>query len=179
MVCNQLQPYIHKINTFQGTAICLDFFFPNDNKSHIISTYLPSNHPSLLKKTQSQLLNWITEARAKNWHLIILGDFNANQFRDKHFLIFTNLNAANLTSLLAFHNIQTPTWHGPTSASQIDDFWISSDILLAFEPPSLTDASYISGSNHCILSTTWYTNFSPQKNPRNKKKKEKYICSRK
>src|SRR6185295_6321542 len=66
MVCNQLQPYIHKINTLPGTAICIDFFFPNDNKSHIISTYLPSNHSSLLKRTQSQLLTWTTEAKAKN-----------------------------------------------------------------------------------------------------------------
>jgi len=56
MICNQLQPYIHKIDTLLGTAICIDFFFPNDNKSRIISTYLPSNHPSLLKRTQSQLL---------------------------------------------------------------------------------------------------------------------------
>ena len=51
-----------------------------------------------------------------------MGDFNANQHRKKRIPIFTNLNAANLTSLLEFHNIQTPTWQGPATASQIDDF---------------------------------------------------------
>jgi len=83
MICNQLQPYIHNINTLPGTVICIDFFFPNNNKSRIISTYLPSNHLSLLKRTQSQILSWVAEARIRNWHLIIMGDFNANQYRNR------------------------------------------------------------------------------------------------
>jgi len=56
MVCNQLQPYIHKINTLPGTAICIDFFFPNNNKTCIISIYIPSNYLSLLRSIQSQML---------------------------------------------------------------------------------------------------------------------------
>ena len=51
-----------------------------------------------------------------------MGNFNANQYRNRQFPIFTDLNAANLTSLMNFHNIQTPTWHGPNTTSQIDDF---------------------------------------------------------
>src|SRR6185295_11934524 len=85
MICNQLQPYIHNINILPGTAICIDFLFSSNNKSHIILTYLPSNHPSLLRCTQSQILFWTAETRSQNWHLIIMGDFNANQHRDRQF----------------------------------------------------------------------------------------------
>ena len=173
MVCNQLQPYIHKIDTLPSTAICIDFFFSNNNKSCIISVYLPSNHPALLKSTQTKLLSWITKAKARCWHIIITGDFNANQYRDKKLPIFTNLNAANLTSLMDFYNIQTPTWHEPNAASQIDDFWITSNTLLDFDYSNITSAMHITDSDHSIINTIWHTNFLSQKCLRNKKKKKK------
>jgi exonuclease III len=53
MVCNQLQPYIHKINTLPGTAICIDFFFSNNNKTCIISIYISLNYLFLFKNIQS------------------------------------------------------------------------------------------------------------------------------
>ena len=77
-----IQPYIHNINTFAGTALCVDFFFPN-NKTHIISVYLPSNNSVLSTRTQTQISLWFTEAKNRNWHSIILGDFNSNNYTKK------------------------------------------------------------------------------------------------
>src|SRR5437868_9550589 len=57
MIHYTVQPYIHNIITFPGTALCLDFFFPN-NKTRIISVYLPSNNPDLSNRTQIQVSLW-------------------------------------------------------------------------------------------------------------------------
>ena len=54
MIHNSVQPYIHNITTFPGTALSIDFFFPN-NKTRIISVYLPSNNPDLSDRTQIQI----------------------------------------------------------------------------------------------------------------------------
>jgi len=149
MVCKELQPYIHTINTLPGSAICIDFYFPS-NKSRIISTYMPSqtNHQDLHKKTQEKVFAWFLEARKKNWNVIVLGDFNANQSRDKNFQLFKNLNSANATSLLSFHNITDPTWIGHSSTSQIDDIWCNSEIILDIEKLEIIDATYITDSDH-------------------------------
>jgi hypothetical protein len=80
--------------------------------------------------------------------------------------------------LLNFHNITAPTWNRNNSYSQIDDIWISTDILLDVEIPNLTNAIGITESDHSIVSTTWFTNFSSHC-PRNKKKKRKiYLYDR-
>ena len=78
-----LQPYIHNIQTFPGTALCIDFHLPSNNKLHLISLYLPSNHPDQSTSTQNTIANWLLEARHKNWHTITLGDFNDNTKRCK------------------------------------------------------------------------------------------------
>ena len=178
MVHNTVQPYIHNINAFLGTALCIDFFFPN-NKTRIISVYLPSNNSDLSKRTQTQISLWSTEAKNKNWHIIILGDFNSNNYNNKKKnTIFTDLTTNNCNSLLNFHNITTPTWNRNNSYSQIDDIWVSTDILLDTEIPNITSAIGITESDHSIISTTWVTNFSSHC-PRNKKKKRKiYLYDR-
>ena len=179
MIHNSVQPYIHNITTFPGTALSIDFFFPN-NKTRIISVYLLSNNPDLSDRTQIQILLWVTEAKNKNWHTIILGDFNSNNFTKKRMknILFTDLSTNNFTSLLNFHNITTPTWHRNNSSSQIDDIWVSSDILLDIETPTFTNATGITESDHIIMSTTWYMNFAPS-GIRNKKKNGKYIYMKK
>ena len=87
-------------------------------------------------------------------------------------ILFTDLSTNNFTSLLNFHNITTSTWHRNNSSSQIDDIWVSSDILLDIKTPTFTNAIGITESDHIIMSTTWYTNFTPS-GIRNKKKKRK------
>lgn len=95
LVHNTLQPYIHDINTFPGTTIYIDFFFPR-NKTRIISIYLPSNNKELSTRTQTQISLWT---------------------------IFPDLISNDLTSLLNFHKISEPTWKGRGLTSQIDDIW--------------------------------------------------------
>lgn len=109
MVCNSLQPYIYNIQTWSGTAICIDLFLPCKNCIQIILVYFPSNHLELNKSIQKRVLKWYLEAKNKNWNALLMGDFNTNQSRNKKFPLFTNLNIANATSLLDFRNIPTPT----------------------------------------------------------------------
>jgi len=176
MICNGLQPYIHNVKTIPGTLIMIDLFLPHNNKTRIISIYLPSNHPSLNKKAQDEADRWIREAKSRNWKLFLMGDFNSNQHKNKPPPIFKNLNTLGATSLLDFHNIISHTWTGPSSQSQIDDIWILQDMILEIEKPLLTEATYITGSDHCIISTTWHTHTLSKdinKNKRNKKRKRK------
>ena len=106
IVHKSIQPYIYNINSLPGSAIYIDFFFPNNNKIRVISVYLPTNHPQLLKSTQSLVNIWLNEAKTRNWHSIVLGDFNANERSNKkQFPIFSSLSSNNLSSLLSFHNI--------------------------------------------------------------------------
>ena len=58
MICRPLQPYIHNIQIWPGTAILIDFFFPAKNRLRVISTYLTSNHLTLNKKIQERVLSW-------------------------------------------------------------------------------------------------------------------------
>ena len=50
-ISRPLQPYIHNIQTEPGTAILIDFFFPQNQRLRIISVYLPSNNTSLNLQT--------------------------------------------------------------------------------------------------------------------------------
>jgi len=174
MVCNQLQPYIHDIQTLPGTVIYIDFYFPN-NKTRIISTYLPSatNHHQLNKLTQEKSFRWFLEAKNKNWNVFLLGDLNANLLRDKKLPLFKNLLATNALSLLSFYNITEPTWTSSTASSQIDDIWIPSEMTQKTDKPTITDARFITDSDYKIISTTWHIGIYKQKTPRNKKRKRK------
>jgi len=173
LVYEKLQPHIHDIKTIPGTAICIDFFFPKNNKMRIISVYLPTNHKQLCERTQTKVFEWYLEAKHHNWNIIILGDFNANLNRDKKFPLFVNLSNANATSLLDFHNITSPTWIGPSAQSQIDDIWCNQELLLDLEKPIITDAEYITNSDHRIISTRWDTELQTSRGPRNKRRKRK------
>ena len=66
IVHKSIQPYIHNINSLSGSAIYIDFFFPNNNKTRVISVYLLTNHPQLLKSTQSLVNIWLNEAKTRN-----------------------------------------------------------------------------------------------------------------
>jgi len=94
-------PYINNTGNFPGTAIFVDLCFPGNNKIRFISIYIPTNHPELALSTQRVINSWITEAKARNWQCIVLGDFNANHLRrDKCKVIFTHLATLSLNSLL-------------------------------------------------------------------------------
>ena len=52
---NTLNPYIHDIKTFPGTAIYIDLFLPKKNKTRIISIYIPNDHTELANQTQKTI----------------------------------------------------------------------------------------------------------------------------
>ena len=168
-----LQPYIHNIQTYPGTALCIDLYLPSNNKLRLISLYLPSNHPDQSASTQNIITNWLSEARSRNWHTITLGDFNDNATRSKRTTkLFTTLQSLSSSSLLDFFSITEPTWKRGPLQSQIDDIWVNPEILLDFSPPQLIDPTNVTDSDHKIIATTWKTNFN-LKLPRSKKKKRK------
>src|SRR5207253_11118910 len=142
-------------------------------KIRFISIYIPTNHPELALSTQRVINSWITEAKARNWQCIVLGDFNANHLRrDKCKVIFTHLATLSLNSLLQFHNITAPTWQRGQLSSQIDDIWVSPEITLDIEIPELINPYNITDSDHSIIATTWHTNFIPIRK-RHKKRRHK------
>lgn len=100
MIHRNLQPYIHYIGTYPGTAIYIDFYFPNNNKTRIISIYLPSNHQDLLARTQKQIGTWIQEAKQKKWHTIIMGTSMLIEKRRKnscHFFLISHFQIAQVS----------------------------------------------------------------------------------
>ena len=118
------------------------------------------------------LRKWSNDSR--NWKCIIIGDFNANHLlKNKCKILFTQLETLSLNSLLQFYNIIVPTQQRGYLSSQIDYIWTTSELTLDIEIPELIDPYNIIDSNHYIIATTWYTNFTP-KQKRQKKHKHKF-----
>src|SRR5437868_11248918 len=118
-----LRPYIHNIKKTPGTAIAIDFFFPQRYRLRVISTYLPNNNNLVLHQTQNIIQKWIEEATSSQYHIIIIGDFNFdyNKSSKKKPTIFNTMSQHNLTSILQYYHIQDYTWSRQNSHSQIDD----------------------------------------------------------
>ena len=47
--------YIHNIQTHEGTAIYVDFFFPQHNRMRVIAVYIPSDKGEISKRTQEKI----------------------------------------------------------------------------------------------------------------------------
>ncbi|CAG8730921.1 8475_t:CDS:2 [Gigaspora margarita] len=60
------------------------------------------------------------------------------------------------------------TWRRNQSASQIDDIWISTEVIHKFMKPELWQADGITDSDHVILKTSWKIKLRAK--PRRKKK---------
>ncbi|CAG8724539.1 22898_t:CDS:2, partial [Gigaspora margarita] len=67
--------------------------------------------------------------------------------------IVMKLQQAGLTSLMNFYNITEYTWLECGSESQIDDFWVSRDMLVLLTEPKLASAENITDSDYKIVST--------------------------
>ena len=107
---NSLQPYIHNIISFPGTAIALDLFLPNNNCFRLISLYLLSNNISLLEATHQKILKWTDYANKQNLQLLILRDFNSNlERKDSTAKLLHKLQKVGLQSALKTFGITTPT----------------------------------------------------------------------
>ena len=151
-----LQLYIHDIQTEAGTAISIDFFFPQNHKLRIISIYLPSNNNKLKDLTQHTVTTWTNYAIQHDYSIIILGNFNSDL--QKHTTkpklpLFNTLQTNGIMSLLQYFDITLPTWSRPPLYSQIDDIWISISLLSSVTKPELIDAELITNSDYKIIHT--------------------------
>jgi exonuclease III len=152
-----LRPYIHNIKTMPGIAIAIDFFFLQNQKTRVISVYLPSNNKKLNQNTQQEIVTWITYSHTHNYNTIVLGDFNYDRRKHKTqpaIQLFTAMQTHGMNSLLKYFNINSPTWARGPLQSQIDDIWISSALLPNITQSELISAELITNSDHKIISTT-------------------------
>ncbi|CAG8573095.1 19366_t:CDS:1, partial [Gigaspora rosea] len=60
-------------------------------------------------------------------------------------------------------------------SSQIDDIWISNEIILDFECPTLVSPAGITDSNHQIIQMTWCTNLYTKPRRKQKAKRKIYL----
>lgn len=154
-----LQPYIHNIDKVPGMAIMIDLYLPQNNKTRIISVYIPSSVSKHSNHAQKSIMNWIQNANSCQFNIIIMGDFNNNinnkKLPTRHLL--NKLQENGLTSLLDFNDITEHTWSRDNSKSQIDDIWTSYSILLDISEPKLITTDESTKSDHKILSIEWNT----------------------
>ncbi|CAG8824983.1 30165_t:CDS:2, partial [Gigaspora margarita] len=135
----------------------VDLFLSHNTKVRIISTYIPSNDKELLQNTQEKVLAWVQQAKRKNMLIITIRDFNDNVTKKKsknQMLLLSNLLKNNVLSSLDFFAIMDITWKRNQSASQINDIWISAEIIHEFIKPELWEAEEVTDSNHVIMKTT-------------------------
>ncbi|CAG8791391.1 44212_t:CDS:2, partial [Gigaspora margarita] len=144
MLAPQLQQYIHNIDKIPGMGVLVDLFLPCNTKVRIISTYIPSNDKELSQNIQEKVLEWVQQARRKNMLVIMMGDFNDNITRKKsknQTPLLGNLLKNNVLSSLNFFAITDMTWRRNQSASQIDDIWISAEVIHEFIKPELWETN--------------------------------------
>src|SRR5215216_2314883 len=159
----------------------------NRQKLRIIQIYLPSNTHTLADhqhrlKIQQKILDLILEAKSKNYHHIVMGDFNidikrkyssSRQKRYQYFL--TQLENLGLMNNLKIFNQSYPSTFFSTNSSSSLDYLFSSSSLthdLTFST-SLNTYSYNYESDHTPLVSFFYKNniFHQKSNASLKQKK--------
>ncbi|CAG8669502.1 4906_t:CDS:2 [Dentiscutata erythropus] len=87
--------------------------------------------------SQTEVAQFIQQAKATHLNLIVAGDFNSNINRPNQSRvasIITHLHQFGMISLLELHDITKPIWEQNMIKSQIDNIWMNLEIALAFEP---------------------------------------------
>jgi exonuclease III len=134
--------YVYKIQTWLGRIISTDLTFAHHRCLRIISIYYPATDQQDKKECDKTINLLIKEANSKQWHIIILGDFNSvpNPHLDKKNITQTNKcqptselvkNIMHYQLVDTFHEIfpttQKFTWSNSREhASRIDQIWINS-----------------------------------------------------
>ena len=152
-----LRHYIHNIESYLGTAIMIDFFLPGNLRTRIISLYLPSDKIEISLKTQDKTKKWISDANKRNMKIIVMGDFNNNMARadsKRKTPIFKTMSMNRMLSLLEVNKIQDYTWKRDQMESQIDDIWISEEIVVDTSYPIIEEVEP-SGSDHRMIKVQW------------------------
>ena len=81
LIRSPLCKFIQTIDSWEGRLLKIDLFF-HQTKLSIISVYVPpssSVHRADIDNIYSQPFIWLNFANSHNYHIIILGDFNADE----------------------------------------------------------------------------------------------------
>ncbi|GET60066.1 hypothetical protein GLOIN_2v1785090 [Rhizophagus irregularis DAOM 181602=DAOM 197198] len=120
-----------------------DLFF-HQTKISIISVYIPPYHSVYYKERDAvfaQLNLWLDKARSNNYHVVILGDFNADEISHSylpqhHLKILRSLSYRYFTdhqSHISSISGPSPTFYHQNGSSRLDYIWSSP----GFPAPSL------------------------------------------
>ncbi|GET52556.1 reverse transcriptase family protein [Rhizophagus irregularis DAOM 181602=DAOM 197198] len=130
-----LYKHVQKIDPWKGRLLKLDLFF-HQTKISIISVYIPPYHSIHYKERDAifaQLNLWLDKARSNNYHVVILGDLNADEISHSH-LPQHHLKIVRLLSSRYFTDHQShissisgpsPTFYHQNGSSRLDYIWSS------------------------------------------------------
>ncbi|GBC48758.2 hypothetical protein GLOIN_2v1475603 [Rhizophagus irregularis DAOM 181602=DAOM 197198] len=131
---NPLHKHVQTIDPWNGRLLKLDLFF-HQTKISIISIYYPpsgSVHQSICNDLIAKLLSWLDYARANNYFVVILGDFNADviahsNYSPNHFKLLRLLSSRFFTDHQAHSstNGPDPTFFHDNGSSRLDYIWSS------------------------------------------------------
>ncbi|GBC12847.1 reverse transcriptase family protein [Rhizophagus irregularis DAOM 181602=DAOM 197198] len=131
---NPLHKHVQTIDPWNGRLLKLDLFF-HQTKISIISIYYPpsgSVHQSICNDLIAKLLSWLDYARANNYFVVILGDFNADviahsNYSPNHFKLLRLLSSQVFTDHQAHSstNGPDPTFFHDNGSSRLDYIWSS------------------------------------------------------
>ncbi|PKY33872.1 hypothetical protein RhiirB3_453135, partial [Rhizophagus irregularis] len=130
-----LYKHVQKIDPWKGRLLKLDLFF-HQTKISIISVYIPPYHSIHYKERDAifaQLNLWLDKARSNNYHVIILGDFNADEISHSHLpqhhlKILRSLSSRYFTdhqSHISSISGPSPTFYHQNGSSRLDYIWSS------------------------------------------------------
>ncbi|GBC50785.2 RNA-directed DNA polymerase from mobile element jockey-like [Rhizophagus irregularis DAOM 181602=DAOM 197198] len=134
-----LHKHVQKIDPWKGRLLKLDLFF-HQTKISIISVYIPPYHSIHYKERDAifaQLNLWLDKARSNNYHVVILGDFNADELSHSHLpqhhsKILRSLSSRYFTdhqSHISSFSGPSPTFYHPNGSSRLDYIWSSPGFL--------------------------------------------------
>jgi exonuclease III len=120
--------HVYKHDAKLDRIIHVDLQFANKQKLCIINCYLPPADLKMRKEIQLVLRKWIQEASNNDFHLIVLGDFNADMDRThnptdslKLFEVFHRLSLFDAFSIKHDRNrTNFPTYFSSRVSSRID-----------------------------------------------------------
>ncbi|GET67111.1 hypothetical protein RIR_jg35562.t3 [Rhizophagus irregularis DAOM 181602=DAOM 197198] len=163
-----LHKHVQKIDPWKGRLLKLDLFF-HQTKISIISVYIPPYHSIHYKERDAifaQLNLWLDKARSNNYHVVILGDFNADEISHSHLSqhhlkILRSLSSRYFTdhqSHISSISGPSPTFYHQNGSSRLDYIWSSPGfpapgLFSQVETcPKLNDNQF---TDHCVLITAF------------------------
>src|SRR4051812_30788782 len=161
---HNLAQRVFKVQEWEGRTIAVDLSFGRKRYLRIIGLYYPAASGNQRKLTYNRVTQLATEASQKDWHTIILGDFNAvsNPSLDKHDptkLIHSFTPTSKLITHLINHGFvdtyretnpykKEYTWGNTRNCkSRLDQIWISIQ-----QTWNIRDATIDQNTNPTIIS---------------------------